>query len=96
MKRAQGLPINTIILAVLGLVVLIILILLVRTQLQKGSGKYSELTSTAEQQAKEKNVCGAMFAYPPTSCVKSGECKGVPRNDLTGCDTSKGEVCCER
>jgi len=94
MKRAQGLPINAIILAVLGLVVLIILILLVRTQLQKGAGKYGELTSEAEKQAKEKDVCGAIFAYPPTSCVKANECKGVVRNDLTGCKA--GEVCCER
>ncbi len=93
MKRAQGLPITTIILIVLGLVVLILLVLLVRTQLQKGAGKYGEITSGAEQQAKEENKCGAIFAYPPTKCVPEGECKGVPRNELTGCKDNQD--CCE-
>ncbi len=92
MKKAQGLPVNTIILAVLGLVVLIILILLVKTQLQKGSGKYSNITSSAEIEAKSENVCESMFAYPPRKCAAQSDCKGVVRNDMT---CGSGKVCCE-
>ncbi len=93
MKRGQGLPINTIILAILGLVVLIILILLVRTQLQKGSSKYSNITSTAEQQAKDQSYCENMFAYPPRSCTAQSDCKGSIVSGYIGCPS--GKVCCE-
>ncbi|MEM4253844.1 MAG: hypothetical protein QXR48_00440 [Candidatus Woesearchaeota archaeon] len=96
MKRGQGLPINTIILAVLGLVVLVVLIVLITTQLQKGSKKYVNISETAEQQAKA-DVCETLFALHTRKCANS--CSEVP-NSITlpgtwaDC-TPKGMSCCE-
>ncbi|MEM4247462.1 MAG: hypothetical protein QXF14_04025 [Candidatus Woesearchaeota archaeon] len=97
MKRGQGLSINTIILAVLGLVVLVLLILIVRTQLQKGSQKYVNITGEAEKEARAKDVCETIFALRSRQCAEPGKC---PANyqPLSGswqdCQAPKS-VCCE-
>jgi len=96
MKRAQGLPINTIILAVLGLAVLVILLFLVSGKLSEGSKKYGNITQSAEEQAKSQDVCESVFAYPQRKCLSSSECtqrNGFDRPGYKGCSGST--VCCE-
>ena len=79
MKRAQGLPLNTIIIALLGLIVLIILVVMVQTQISKtGKGL--------------KNVSEAACSLPNTVKPIGTDCEiiyGSFANVKTG-----QEVCC--
>lgn len=98
MKRGQGLSINTIVLAALALVVLVLLIFLVRNQLQKGSQKYTGIESEAEKQAKA-DYCESLFALHPRKC-SAKNCADVANSQpLQGswadCKGEKGTTCCQ-
>jgi hypothetical protein len=105
MKRGQGLSLNTIVLAVLALIVLFLLIWLFRTHLQKGSQKYVNITSEAEREARTKEICESMFALRTRNCVESeAACtgKGLGFNPVKGawsdCNAkykTATSVCCE-
>lgn len=66
MKRAQGLPLNTIILAALGLIVLVIIAVLVQNQIaksSKGIKGVEENTCAPDNEAKPVGTdCDIIFA----------------------------------
>lgn len=80
MKKAQGLPLNTIILAALGLIVLVIIAVLVQQQIAKGSkgiANVTENTCAPENEAKSAGTdCDVIYASFK--------------------DLKPGEVCCRR
>ncbi len=80
MKRAQGLPLNTIIIAALGLIVLVILAVLVQQQITKSSRglkNVTENTCTPQNEAKSVGTdCEVIYA----SFV----------------DLKPGEICCRK
>jgi hypothetical protein len=97
MKRGQGLPINTIILAILGLIVLVILILIFRTQVQKSSEKYQGISTSAEEQARAKGVCETLISG--RQCMTGAACPQgyveIP-GPWTDCIKAQKPKCCER
>jgi len=58
MKKGQGLPINTIIIAALGMLVLIILAFVIRNQIAQGTKKYTEIGKEAEIKV---DKCGSVI-----------------------------------
>jgi hypothetical protein len=84
-KRAQGLPLNTIIIAALGLIVLVIIIVLVQTQIQKSGKGVREIQeakcdspNTVESLGTDCEVIYGSFANVKTGqqvCCKAGTIK---------------------
>lgn len=74
MKKAQGLPLNTIILAALGLIVLVIIIFIVQQQITKSGKGITNITeNTCEPDNEEKPVgtdCDVIYA--PFKGIKPG------------------------
>ena len=83
LRKAQGLPLNVIIIAVLGLIVLVILVVLVQRQVTK--------TSTGLKEVSE-NVCG-----PPAKLEKkpigTEDCEVVYGSFK---NLEPGEICCKK
>ncbi len=95
MRKAQGLSINTIVIAALALVVLFLLIMVVRTQLQKGTQRYLNISGSAEQEAKSKDICETMFALHTRKCVAGGCPKDFIPLPSGWSDCKDGKTCCE-
>lgn len=97
MKKAQGLPLNTIVLAVLALIVLVLLIWLVKTQVQKGSQKYLNISGEAEREAKAKDVCETLFALRSRVCADACDPKDFVQlpGEWSDCKAKKKTACCE-
>jgi hypothetical protein len=98
MKRGQGLSINTIVIAALSLVVLVILIFVVRTQLQKGTQKYTGITKEAETEARAKDICETLFALKSRVCMPSCDQQKFTDLGTNWADCTKkgsGYHCCE-
>lgn len=97
MRKAQGLSINTIVIAALALVVLVLLIMVVQTQLRKGTQRYLNISGSAEQEAKSKDICETMFALHSRRCATA--CGGDFPVELPGswtdCTSAKGTKCCQ-
>ncbi len=96
MKKGQGLPVNTMILIILGLVVLVIIIILVQQQVKKGSTKYTNLSDEAEIRS---DKCGNLFMGRAcsNSCDPAKGQKQVyrPTGDWEDCKEQKKAACCE-
>lgn len=77
-KKAQGLSMNTIVVAALALVVLVVMIMVYTTQIKKGTDTTSSIGDQAALEAKVKTWCIGSFAYQceysdATSCSGAGE-----------------------
>ncbi len=96
MKKGQGLPVNTMILIILGLVVLVIIIILVQQQVKKGSTKYTNLSDEAEIRS---DKCGNLFMG--RGCASSCDlAKGQrqvysPTGEWEDCKKAGKAACCE-
>lgn len=77
-RLGQGLPISTIIIALLGLIVLIILIVLVQTQITKTSKGLKNVS---------ENVCS-----PPNAIKPMTDCDDIIYGSFT--NLQPGQVCC--
>ena len=84
MKRAQGLPLNTIIIAALGLIVLVIIIMVVQTQITKTSKGIRNVSETkCEPPNKVQPIgtdCDIIYASfkdirPGSICCRKGTAK---------------------
>ena len=97
MKRGQGLSIQTIVIAALALVVLVILIFVIRGQIQKGTQKYINISSEAELQSRAKDRCQTMFSG--RECFKD-KCPDKGYIEMPGtwpdCTEMGRSKCCER
>ena len=92
-KKGGEMSIQAIIMIVLGLVVLVILIIVFRGQIGKGTLKYQNLSEEAFQEAKGKVCEGFLLGREcmPTSC-STGYRKALGKGWT---DCNQGEVCCE-
>lgn len=80
MKRAQGLPLNTIILAALGLIVLVIIAVLVQNQITKSNKGIKQI---------EENVCAPDNEAKPFGT----DCDVIYASFK---DLKVGEICCRK
>ncbi len=91
MKKSQGLPINTIILIILGAIVLVVLIWVYQTQIKKGTARYTEIGKEAQI-----NITKCTNIILGRACAN--ECRNETRQvySPTGTwDDCAGKVCCE-
>jgi len=97
MKRAQGLPINTIVIAALGLLVLVILAFVIRNQIAQGTKKYTEIGKEAEIKA---DKCASIILNRACNENACDEKKGQrqvysPAGEWADCKAANKQYCCE-
>lgn len=80
LRRAQGLPLNTIIIAVLGILVLVIIFMLVQTQVSKTGKGLKNVTESA--------------CAPPNSVKTIGDCDDVIYGSFSNVQVGQ-QVCCK-
>jgi len=91
-KKGAEFAVGTVVMIVLGLAVLVILILVVRQQVTKGSQGYSDIS---DQATVNPTKCTSIIM--DRRCVASGECTGrkVPPPQGGWTDCTQGTVCCQ-
>lgn len=91
-KKGMELTMNTIIIAVLSLVVLAVLIGLFVRQVGKTSGGYSDIYSNVTTQ--QEDVCSSLIKG--TSCVTADKCPDPSKQKPGSWDDCQApKVCCE-
>ncbi|MBW2973347.1 hypothetical protein KY346_03060 [Candidatus Woesearchaeota archaeon] len=71
-KRAVQLSVQTMIIVALGLIVLLVLIFLIRGQIQKGAGQYFDIGTKIGKEAELEKCQGGFFTTKQcaTNCIK--------------------------
>jgi len=91
MKKGQGMSINVLVMAVLGIVVLIIIIMVVRNQITEGSARFTAIGEKADIGSLDK--CDNIILG--RSCVPQNQCQGGASRIMGTLDCGT-EICCQR
>lgn len=88
---------NTIVIAALALLILVILILVFRSQIGKTSQSYIDIGEQASKEAGGANKCQSLLSsnacYPGPNCPSKYVLIPEPAKKWSDC--GKGEVCCK-
>ncbi len=93
----KGIAMQTLVMAILALVVLVILIFVFRDQIGKSMEKYTKIADESER-AVEGDTCGALFSN--TRCVSDDNCENLGDDwqlELgLACTNPSQPTCCEK
>jgi len=91
-KKGVELGIQTVVVAALGLIVLVILIIVIRQQIGAGAQRYTDISKEAEKQIIDR--CEG-FLSARTCEASCGDKTTVPAPSKGWQDCTQGQVCCE-
>lgn len=96
-KRGEGMTMNTLVIAILSLIVLVIMIFVFKGQIGKTSSSYTTIAEESEKSAK-KDSCGGFLDFDrkcADDCSKI-EPKGTWTSTSEGTCPDNSQFCCEK